>query len=70
MKDFMPFPSTSLGIGSTYLQVKSHPKTPRCAVVGTSNGAVDPKTQRKWVWAFIKAIYELVDVVMIMSVFD
>jgi len=34
---------------------------PGCAAVGASGGAVDPKTHRKWVWAFIDAIEELVD---------
>ena len=33
-------------------------------VVGASCGAVQPKTNRKWVWAFIKAIAELIDLVV------
>jgi hypothetical protein len=37
---------------------------PGCLVVGASAGAVDPKTHRKWVWAFIKAIARLVDVMV------
>ncbi len=37
---------------------------PGCSVVGASAGAIDPKTHRKWVWAFIKAITKLVDVVV------
>jgi hypothetical protein len=41
---------------------------PGCSTIGTSNGAVDPKTHQKWVWAFIEAISKLVDVVV--SVFD
>ena len=45
--------------------LKVYPKQgPGCSVVGASNGAVDPKTHQKWVWAFIKAISELVDVVV------
>ena len=36
-------------------------QAPGCAAVGASGGAVDPKTHRKWVWAFIDAIEELVD---------
>jgi hypothetical protein len=36
-------------------------QAPGCAAVGASGGAVDPKTHRKWVWAFIDAIAELVD---------
>ena len=49
--------------------LKVYPKQgPGCSVVGASNGAVDPKTHRKWVWAFIEAISELVDVVV--SLFD
>jgi hypothetical protein len=35
-----------------------------CAVVGASRGAVDPKTHRKWVWAFVEANSELVDLVV------
>ena len=49
--------------------LKVYPKQgPGCLTVGASNGAVDPKTHRKWVWAFIEAISELVDVVV--SLFD
>ncbi len=35
-----------------------------CVVVGGSGGAVDLKTQSKLVWAFVKAIAKLVDMVM------
>ncbi len=35
-----------------------------CSAVGTSAGVVDPKTHRKWVWAFIDAVPNLVDVVV------
>jgi hypothetical protein len=45
--------------------MKVYPKQgPGCAVVGASHGAVNPKTHRKWVWAFIEAISELVDLVV------
>ena len=45
--------------------LKVYPKqSPGCSVVGASAGAVDPKTFRKWVWAFIVAIAELVDEVV------
>jgi hypothetical protein len=45
--------------------MKVYPKQgPGCSVVGASAGAVDPKTHRKWVWAYVKAIAELVDVVV------
>ena len=45
--------------------MKVYPKQgPGCAVVGASHGAVDPKTHRKWVWAFVEAISELVDMVV------
>jgi hypothetical protein len=37
---------------------------PGCSVVGASAGAADPKIHRKWVWAYIKAIAKLVDVVV------
>ena len=39
-------------------------QAPGCAAVGASGGAVGPKTHRKWVWAFIDAIAELVDEVV------
>ncbi len=39
-----------------------------CAVVGASNGAINPKTHWKGDWAFVEAISKLVDVVV--SVFD
>ncbi len=35
-----------------------------CSVVGASAGAVNPKTHRKWIWGYIKAIGKLVDVVL------
>ena len=35
-----------------------------CLTVGATNGPVDLKTHRKWVWAFIDAIKELMDVVV------
>jgi len=35
-----------------------------CLAVGASAGAVDLKTYRKWVWAFIDALADLVDVVV------
>jgi hypothetical protein len=45
--------------------MKVYPKQgPGCSVVGASAGTVDPKTHRKWVWAFINAIANLVDVVV------
>ena len=45
--------------------MKVYPKqSPGCSAVGASAGAVDPKTHRKWVWAFIDAITNLVDVVV------
>ncbi len=30
-----------------------------CAAFGRSSGAVDPKTYRKWVWAYIEAVSDL-----------
>jgi hypothetical protein len=45
--------------------MKVYPKQgPGCLVIGASAGAVGPKTHRKWVWAFIEAMAELVDVVV------
>jgi hypothetical protein len=45
--------------------MKVYPKqSPGCSAVGASAGAVDPKTHRKWVWAFIDAVANLVDVVL------
>ena len=39
-------------------------QAPGCAAVGASAGAVDPKTHRKWVWAFIGAIADAIDAVV------
>ena len=39
-------------------------QAPGCAAVGASGDAIDPKTHRKWVLSFIKAISKLVDVVV------
>ncbi len=45
--------------------MKVYPKqSPGCSAVGASAGAVDPKTHRKWVWAFIDAVANLVDIVV------
>jgi hypothetical protein len=45
--------------------MKVYPKqSPGCSAVGASTGAVDPKTHRKWVWAFIDAVANLVDTVV------
>jgi hypothetical protein len=45
--------------------LKVNPKQgPGCSVVGASAGAVNPKTHRKWVWAFLESIAELVDIVV------
>ena len=39
-----------------------------CAAVGRSGGAVDPKTYRKWVWAYIEAVSDLeLEVVSLLS---
>ena len=46
--------------------LKVYPKqSPGCSAVGASAGAIDTKTQRKWVWAFIDAVTNLGDVVVI-----
>jgi len=45
--------------------LKVYPKQgPGCAFVGAFEGAVDAKTHQKWVWAFIDAIVQLLDVVV------
>ena len=45
--------------------MKVYPKqSPGCLAVGASAGAVDLQTHRKWVWAFIDAVANLVDVLM------
>ena len=45
--------------------MKTYPKQGHaCSVVGSSSGAVDPKTVQKWMWAFIDSIRELVDKVV------
>ncbi len=55
-------PKTS-SLGSSFSQGLPL-QAPGCAAVGASGGAVDPKTHRKWVWAFIDVIAELVDEVV------
>lgn len=51
--------------------LKVYPKQgPGCATVsGSERGAVDPRTHRKWVWKFIEAVAELVDIVARIFVF-
>jgi hypothetical protein len=45
--------------------MKVYPKQGPCfLVVGASAGAGDPKTHRKWVWAYVETIAELVEVVV------
>jgi hypothetical protein len=45
--------------------MKVYPKqSPGCLTIGASASAVDPKTHRKWVWAFIDAVANLVDIVV------
>jgi len=45
--------------------MKVYPKqSPGCSAVGASARSIDPKTHRKWVWAIIDAIAELVDIVV------
>ena len=45
--------------------MNEYPKqSPGCSAVGASAGAVSPKTNRKWVWAFIDAVANLVNVVV------
>ncbi len=45
--------------------MKVYPKQSQgCLAVGASAGAVDPKTHRKWAWAFIDAVANLVNVVV------
>jgi hypothetical protein len=45
--------------------LKVNPKEgPVCAVVGGPHGGVDPKTHRKWVFTFVEAISELVELVV------
>jgi hypothetical protein len=46
--------------------MKVYPKQcPGCSAVGASDSAVDPKTLRKWVWAFINhTVSNLIDVVV------
>jgi hypothetical protein len=39
-------------------------QSPGCLVDSASAGAVDPKTHRKWVWAFIDAVANLVNTVV------
>ena len=51
--------------------LKVYPKQgPGCSAVGGSErGAVDPRTHRKWVWAFIEAVERLSDLVVSIAVY-
>lgn len=50
--------------------MKVYPKQgPACSVVGGSDGAVDPKTLRKWVWLFISRIAMLEPIVVSFGIF-
>jgi hypothetical protein len=45
--------------------LKNHQlQAPGCAAISLSDGAIDPNTHQKWVWAYIKAISMLVDEVV------
>ena len=45
--------------------MKVYPRqSPGCSAVGAFARAVGPKTQRKWIWAFINAVANLDDVVV------
>jgi hypothetical protein len=44
--------------------MKVYKQGPGCLVVGASASAGNPKTHHKWVWAFIDAIANLVDIVV------
>ncbi len=46
-----------------FLKVYSK-QSPGCMAVGASAGALNPKTHHKWVWAFIVAVANLVDIVV------
>ena len=48
-----------------FMKVYPKPKqSPGCSAVGASAGAVNPKTHRMWVGAFINAVTNLVKVVV------
>jgi hypothetical protein len=50
--------------------MKVYPKQgPCCSVVDTSSSTVDQKIHCKWVWAYVKAITKLVDVVGVCFIF-
>ena len=50
----MTLPSPS---SAALVFLKVYPKQgPVCSIVGGLDGAIDPKTFRKWVWAFIFAV--------------
>ena len=46
------------------MKVNPKKQSPGCLAVAASAGIVDPKTHCKWVWEFIDAITNLVDIVL------
>ena len=51
-------------LGTSFYEGLPQTGTGGGSVVGASAGAVNPKTFRKWIWAFIRAIAELKEVVV------
>ena len=61
----MPEDGTITHILWTFFFFKVYPKQgPACSAAGGSNGAVDPKTWRKYIWPFIYAIADLESLVV------
>ncbi len=49
--------------------MKCYPlQTLGCEAIGASSRVIDPRTHQKWVWVYIEAITNLVDIVV--SIFD
>ncbi len=62
--DFLPEDGTIEHMLWALYFLKVYPKQePACAAVGGSNGAVDPKTFRKYIWPFVYAIADLEQIV-------
>ena len=59
-KDFIPPKGETRHLLWTLHFLKAYPKQAAvCSTVGGSAGAIDPKTLRKYMWPFIRAVADL-----------
>lgn len=64
--EMLPEGGTIMHLLWTLFFFKVYPKQgPACSAAGGSNGAIDPKTWRKYIWPFVYAIADLEPIVII-----